>query len=101
MLKPPNILRTATGPSRANISTILSDSTAPPVARSTRIFPPAVPEHQCASVGLVSCEAGVSATDSPQPQAEVWFGLLKTKPADSLSILKSISVPRRNSTALG
>src|SRR5690349_22892212 len=54
---------------------------------------------QC--VSAVSPEAGVSATDSPQPQAEVWFGLLNTKPADSLSILKSISVPSRNITALG
>ena len=31
--------------------------------------------------------AGVSCTDSPQPQAEVWFGLLKTNCADSFSTL--------------
>ncbi len=31
--------------------------------------------------------AGVSCTDSPQPQAEVWFGLLKTNWADSFSAL--------------
>ena len=40
-------------------------------------------------------------TDSPQPQASVWFGLLKTKRAPSFSRLKSISVPIRNMTALG
>ena len=45
--------------------------------------------------------AGVSSTDSPQPQAEVWFGLLNTNCEDSLSIFQSISVPSRNSTALG
>src|SRR5262249_43222234 len=45
--------------------------------------------------------AGVIATDSPQPQALVWFGLLKTNVADSLSTLKSISVPSRKSTAFG
>ncbi len=44
---------------------------------------------------------GVMATLSPQPQAEVWFGFWNTKPDDSLSTLKSISVPSRNSTALG
>ena len=30
--------------------------------------------------------AGTMATDSPQPQASVWFGLLKTKRAESLSV---------------
>jgi hypothetical protein len=35
--------------------------------------------------GAASSFAGVMATDSPQPQAEVWFGLLKTKPEESLS----------------
>jgi hypothetical protein len=29
--------------------------------------------------------AGVIATDSPHPQAEVWFGLLKTNPDENLS----------------
>jgi len=31
--------------------------------------------------------AGVSCTDSPQPQAPVWFGLLKMNCADILSAL--------------
>jgi hypothetical protein len=31
--------------------------------------------------------AGVSCTDSPQPQADVWFGLLKTNWADNFSVL--------------
>src|SRR5262245_1633722 len=31
--------------------------------------------------------AGLSLTDSPQPQAEVWLGLLNTNCADSLSVL--------------
>src|SRR6516164_11629579 len=31
--------------------------------------------------------AGSSCTDSPQPQAEVWLGLLKTNCAESLSTL--------------
>ena len=44
---------------------------------------------------------GVIATDSPQPQAEVWFGLLKTNCDESLVVWKSISVPSRNRTALG
>ena len=30
---------------------------------------------------------GVSCTDSPQPQAEVWFGLLNTNWAESFSVL--------------
>ena len=30
---------------------------------------------------------GLSCTDSPQPQAEVWFGLLNTNCADSFSVL--------------
>src|SRR5436305_734135 len=55
---------------------------------------------QCASA-LAGSVAGVNCTDSPQPQAEVWFGLLNTKVEDSLSTLKSISVPSRNITALG
>ena len=36
---------------------------------------------QCASA------AGLSCTDSPQPQAEVWFGLLNTNCADIFSVL--------------
>ncbi len=44
--------------------------------------------------------AGLSCTDSPQPQAETWFGLLKTKVEEKRSVLKSSSVPSRNSTAL-
>src|SRR6187551_518444 len=55
---------------------------------------------QCASAAAGSA-AGVSCTDSPQPQAEVWFGLLNTKVDESLSTLKSISVPSRNMTAFG
>src|SRR5690349_17764014 len=31
--------------------------------------------------------AGVNCTDSPQPQAEVWFGLLNTNCAESFSVL--------------
>jgi len=31
--------------------------------------------------------AGVSCTDSPQPQAEVWFGFLNTNWAESFSVL--------------
>ncbi len=31
--------------------------------------------------------AGVSCTDSPQPQADVWFGLLNTNCADNFSVL--------------
>ena len=31
--------------------------------------------------------AGFNSTDSPQPQAETWFGLLKTNCADILSTL--------------
>src|SRR5262249_9196616 len=45
--------------------------------------------------------AGVIETLSPQPQAAVWLGLLKTKRAASLSRTKSISVPMRNMIALG
>src|SRR5579862_3445731 len=45
--------------------------------------------------------AGVIETLSPQPQAAVWFGLLKTKRAPSFSRTKSISVPIRNRIALG
>src|SRR5438552_17741596 len=41
-----------------------------------------------------------SVKDSPQPQAAVWLGLLKTKRAASLSRTKSISVPSRNRIAL-
>src|SRR2546430_1666355 len=41
-----------------------------------------LPSAQCASAPAVSA-AGVSCTDSPQPQAEVWFGLLNTKVEDS------------------
>src|SRR5262249_46575828 len=37
--------------------------------------------YRCASA------AGLSWTDSPQPQAEVWFGLLNTNCAESLSVL--------------
>lgn len=39
--------------------------------------------------------AGLSSTDSPQPQAELWFGLLKVKPVRSVVTSKSISVPSR------
>src|SRR5271166_710348 len=49
----------------------------------------------------VSGFAGVRATLSPQPQAEVSLGLEKEKVADRRSTLKSICAPSRNSTALG
>ena len=39
--------------------------------------------------------SGVNSTESPQPQAEVWLGLLKTKPVRSLVTSKYIWVPRR------
>ena len=42
--------------------------------------------HQGASEADPTSVAGVIATDSPQPQAEVWFGLLKTNPEENLSI---------------
>src|SRR5690349_3529787 len=45
--------------------------------------------------------AGVIATLSPQPQAEVSLGLEKAKLAERRSILKSIWEPSKNSTALG
>lgn len=45
--------------------------------------------------------AGSIWTDSPHPQAPVWFGLLNTNCEENLSVLKSISVPSRNSTAFG
>ena len=48
-----------------------------------------------------SGSAGVIATLSPQPQAEVSLGLRKVKVEDSRSTLKSISEPSRNSTAFG
>src|SRR5947209_3604914 len=84
---PPNMRPTSTGPNPANNSRM--DSASMPT-----------PKAQCASTPAESA-AGVSCTDSPQPQAEVWFGLLNTKVDESLSTLKSISVPSRNSTALG
>ena len=40
-------------------------------------------------------DAGVSSTLSPQPQAEVWLGLLKVKPVRKDVVSKSICVPRR------
>jgi hypothetical protein len=43
-------------------------------------------DYQLAGSRLPSF-AGVSATDSPQPQADVWFGLLNTNCAASLSTL--------------
>lgn len=39
--------------------------------------------------------AGFSSTDSPQPQAELWFGLWKVKPVRSVVTSKSIRVPSR------
>ena len=36
-------------------------------------------------IDQAGCFAGVSCTDSPQPQADVWLGLLKTKPDFSFS----------------
>src|SRR5262249_39515450 len=53
------------------------------------------------AVSICAWAAGVMATDSPQPQALDWFGLLKTKAALSLSTLKSSSVPNRNRIAVG
>src|SRR5215475_8610125 len=83
---PLNMRRTSTGPNAANSSRMCSESTA---------------SQRAQDASADASAAGVSATDSPQPQAEVWFGLLNTKPDDNLSTLKSISVPSRNSTALG
>src|SRR5262252_9729784 len=64
---------------------------------------PIGPATQCVSgaCSTPSGLAGVIATDSPHPQAEVWFGLLNTNPEENLSTRKSISVTRRNSTAFG
>src|SRR5271155_4878159 len=45
--------------------------------------------------------AGVMATLSPQPQADVSLGLEKAKVAERRSTLKSICEPSRNSTAFG
>ena len=42
--------------------------------------------HQGVSEATPPSFAGVIATDSPHPQAEVWFGLLKTNPEENLSI---------------
>src|SRR3984957_10099557 len=53
-----------------------------------------------AAVALHCC-AGVIETDSPQPQADVWFGLLNTNRAPSFSFTKSSSVPIKNRIALG
>ena len=72
MPAPPNMGRTTTAPKAANSSRMSSGDTA------------AFPEgrrYWCASA------AGLSWTDSPQPQAEVWFGLLNTNWAASLSDL--------------
>ena len=43
--------------------------------------------HRVSDAEATSCSsfAGVIATDSPHPQAEVWFGLLKTNPEENLS----------------
>jgi hypothetical protein len=68
---PPNMRRTTTGPKAANSSRMSSGDTA--TAQGWRYW--------CASA------AGLSLTDSPQPQAEVWFGLLNTNWAASLSVL--------------
>ena len=45
--------------------------------------------------------AGFSCTLSPQPHSPVWFGFLKVKPDLSTPSSKSITVPSRNSVALG
>src|SRR6266852_4924183 len=59
-------------------------------------------EERCTASGTrYYTFAAVSCTDSPQPQAPVWFGLLKMNCADILSVLYSISVPSSNNTALG
>src|SRR5205085_12110358 len=58
------------------------------------------PQRRDLPLQSVSASAGLIATDSPQPQADVWLGLRNTKPDLSGVASKSISVPRRNSTAL-
>jgi len=45
--------------------------------------------------------AGLSWTLSPQPHSPVWLGFLKVKPDLRMSSSKSITVPSRNSVALG
>ncbi len=45
------------------------------------------PDHALATSRGGQIVAGLSCTDSPQPQAPVWFGLLNTKVADILSTL--------------
>src|ERR1700729_2830840 len=63
----------------------------------------AVGVHETRQAGALRASgfAGVIATLSPQPQAEVSLGLEKAKLADRRSTLKSICEPSRNSTALG
>ena len=58
---------------------------------------------QCCAVSTISTGtvAGVMATLSPQPQADVSFGLLKTNVDENLSVFTSIWEPSRNNTALG
>src|SRR5262245_62631431 len=58
--------------------------------RVTRCGCPAQAGHDeqlNALVNQFACATGLSLTDSPQPQAEVWFGLLNTNCAESLSVL--------------
>lgn len=52
-------------------------------------------KNQDAAGAKASGLAGVSSTDSPQPQAYVWLGLLNTKPVRRVVTSKSICVPRR------
>src|SRR5579863_3601576 len=65
------------------------------------LIPLRLREQFPSGANYASSSTGVIETDSPQPQAAVWLGLLNTKRAASLSRTKSISVPTRNRIALG
>src|SRR6478735_891864 len=99
MPAPPNIDFTTTGPNAENSSAIASRSKLGMAEHDPEKWGPVFGQDHAQE--NYSAAAGVSWTDSPQPQAPVWLGLLKTNVADNLSVLKSISVPSRNSKALG
>ena len=67
----------------------------------SRLSPRASTCSRNAALTATYCTAAFNATDSPQPHALVWFGLLNTKRACSLSRTKSISVPIKNKIAFG
>src|SRR5271156_7000848 len=85
MPAPPNMRLTATSPNGLKSSLKAS---------------PFMQENQAGALSA-SGLAGVIATLSPQPQAEVSLGLEKAKLADRRSTLKSICEPSRNNTAFG